>query len=134
MSNRIQETQPNNINKQKRSPEANRRLGNTLKTVGALALAGTVGFGGHTVYEAAEHGIDVLKNPVEYSAETQNFMAQPGDGLWNAAEMVENVGTTVNIQDVIRHISQDPANIEALKDGLQVHEKLVIPVSATPRR
>lgn len=71
--------------------------------------------------------VDRIDGP-EFSPESTTYVVQPGDGLQHAAEAV--IGSEdVDIRDVIEHISVDPANIGALKDGLQPAESITIPLS-----
>lgn len=66
--------------------------------------------------------------PAEFSEETTTWTAESGDGLYDAAEEIAGINT-VDIRDGVDFIQTHPANIDALKDGLQAGEQIVIPVS-----
>jgi len=92
---------------------------NTGLAVGAIATA-VLGGAGVAVH-AANQG-------PEFSESTSEYVVQPGDGLYNAAEDITGVDS-IDIRDAVQHISVDPANIDVLKDGLQAGETVVIPDS-----
>ena len=69
--------------------------------------------------------VEGLSGPT-YSDETQDWIAQPGDGLIDAANDVEGI-ESVDYRDVVHEIEN--MNVEALADGLQAGETLIIPQS-----
>ncbi len=95
-------------NKQKRGRKA-------VATVVGVGLAAGLGAG----FAAATA-------PDEFSNEKTTYIAEDGDGLWDAAGQIEG---SFNMNDAIDSIEADPANIDVLKDGLQQGESIVIPVS-----
>jgi hypothetical protein len=97
------------------SPRVRRNRGLVAK--GAAAVAGTALLAG---------AMNMALAPDEFSEETTTYSAEPGDGVWDAAEQIQG---SFDMQDAVAHISADPANIDVLKDGLQQGEQLVIPVS-----
>lgn len=74
--------------------------------------------------------VDRMNGP-EFSSDKTTYTVEQGDGLQNAAEAVLG-SENVDIRDVTEHIKTDPANIDALKDGLQPGESIVIPTSVEP--
>lgn len=95
--------------------------GRRAGVVGTLVAGAAVVGGVHLLGEA-------LDDSVEFSPETTTFVAEAGDGVWDAAEQVIGSEKLNNLHVVVDHIAQDPANIDVLKDGLQQGESLVIPV------
>lgn len=74
--------------------------------------------------------VDQMNGP-EFSDQTTTYTVEQGDGLQDAAEAV--IGSNqVDIRDVTAHIESQPVNIDALKDGLQPGESIVIPTSVEP--
>lgn len=65
--------------------------------------------------------------PDAISEETTTFTATNGAGIYTAVDSIP--GSTGMRETVKNHITNDPANIDILKDGLQVGESIVIPVS-----
>lgn len=78
------------------------------------------------------HLIDVNQNPIEYSHETTVHLAGSGESPWSIAEEIPG-SNEVPLDALTSHIMSDPANVEALKDGLQVGESLVIPTHVSRR-
>lgn len=74
--------------------------------------------------------IDRLDGP-EFPDTTTPYTFESSDGLQNAAEAVPGA-STVDIREVTSYIASHPANIEALKDGAQPGETIVIPTSVEP--
>lgn len=60
------------------------------------------------------------------SQEKTTYVVQPGEGLYDVAESIPGA-EQLDQRDVINNIATDPANIEALKDGLQPGESIVVP-------
>ena len=74
-------------------------------------------------------GVHIAENTAPtFSEETTEYQVQPGDGMYSVAETIPGYNTEDPL-DIINHISVDPANIDALKDGLQPGETLSVPVS-----
>jgi len=90
---------------------------------GSKAVAAVIGVG---LTAGAVAGIAHATAPDEFSNEKTTYIAEDGDGLWNAAGEIEG---SFNMNDAIDSIKGDPANIDVLKDGLQQGESIVIPVS-----
>ncbi|MGH7218116.1 MAG: hypothetical protein ACREGE_01570 [Candidatus Microsaccharimonas sp.] len=90
---------------------------------GSKAVAAVVGVG---VAAGLGAGFAAATAPDEFSNEKTSYIAENGDGLWDAAEEIEG---SFNMNDAIDSIKGDPANIDVLKDGLQQGESIVIPVS-----
>lgn len=97
--------------------ERSKKIGKKLLS-GALSAGLLIG-GGAVLHEA-------LKAP-EFSEETTTYTVQPGDGLYDAAEQIEGIGS-IDTRDAVDHIATDPANIDVLSDGLQAGESITIPV------
>ena len=97
--------------------ERSKKIGKKLLS-GALSAGLLIG-GGAVLHET-------FKAP-EFSEETTTYTAQPGDGLYDAAEQIEGIGS-IDTRDAIDHIVADPANIDVLSDGLQAGESITIPV------
>jgi hypothetical protein len=95
-----------------------------IAAIGSVALAG-LGFG----IKAVERNID----PIEKSTSTTIEIAQPGDGVYNIAYRIPG-SQEVPVDLLVHDITQDPANIDKLKDGLQVGESLTVPTSVKARR
>ncbi|MFI5212511.1 MAG: hypothetical protein ACHQTE_00940 [Candidatus Saccharimonadales bacterium] len=101
--------------------------------VGGAALLLTAGvLLAPSIRDTINHSVDVMNHPVAYSSETQTYVARPNDGLYNAAYSVDGI-EKVNLNDVVKHIHDDPANADVLRDGLQVGEVLVVPEHVDPR-
>jgi len=102
-----------------KEPEATPRPRRGRSAAGATAaLLGTA---------LAVVGVDHFANgEPEFSKETTTYTVEQGDGVFDAAQEIEGLR---DMNDGIRHIEADPANIDVLKDGLQPGEQLVIPVS-----
>ena len=86
-----------------------------------IASAATVGIAG------AVAAADGPQAP-EFSKETTTYTVQPGDGLYNVVESIPGINT-VDEREAIDHVKADPANIDALKDGLQPGESIEVPLS-----
>tara|TARA_B100000678_G_C18099577_1_gene458208 strand:- start:230 stop:721 length:492 start_codon:yes stop_codon:yes gene_type:complete len=103
------------------APEQPKRLGaaNTLVRVGVgLGLGASAIAGGVAVGDAITP---------DASTEKKTYVVQPGDGLYDVANSIPGADK-LDQRDVIDSIASDPANISALKDGLQPGETLVVPV------
>ncbi len=74
--------------------------------------------------------VDHFNGP-EFSEETTTYTVEPGDGLYDVAEAINGIDR-IDVRDAVDHISSDPANIAALKDGLQPGESIVIPTDVEP--
>ncbi|MGB4420631.1 MAG: hypothetical protein WBI29_02425 [Candidatus Saccharimonadales bacterium] len=101
--------------------ERNKPKYQTLKKIGATVL----------VLAATAYGISEFKdlaNGPEFSQTTTEYKVEQGDGLWDASRQIENV-ETISKNDAINYIESMPENAEALSDGLQPHETIVIPES-----
>ena len=87
----------------------------------ALAVPAALGFN-----EVAES----LSDEPTFSTETTTFVAENGDGVWDAAEKVEGHDAVgIDMTDVVDYIESLPENQDALSDGLQAYEGIDIPVS-----
>ena len=99
--------------------EAAKVPNNTLRNIATgAALTGAIVGGGIAV--------DQMQQP-KFSEETTTFTADPGEGLYDAAEEV--IGSEqFDQRDIVSHIESLPVNIDPLKDGLQAGESITIPV------
>jgi hypothetical protein len=88
-------------------------------------VGGVVGAGVAATLVAG--GVSALA-PAEFSEATTTWTAESGDGLYDAAEEIKGINRE-DIRDGVDFIQTYPANIDALKDGLQQGEQLIIPVS-----
>lgn len=68
----------------------------------------------------------------EFSHETTTYILQEGDGLQDAARAIKG-SEAIDLRDAVHRIEVDPANIEALRGGLDPGEQIVIPVSVTSK-
>ena len=73
-------------------------------------------------------GVASALAPADFSEETTTWTAENGDGVYDAAEEIKGINS-VDIRDGVDVIQSYPVNIDALKDGLQQGEQLIIPVS-----
>lgn len=92
-----------------------------LKKIGAAAL----------ILAATAYGVNEFKNLVdgpEFSPTTTEYKVKEGDGLWDATSAIEGV-EAIDKRDAIDHIESMPENTDALSDGLQTNETIVIPES-----
>lgn len=105
-------------------PERDNSKYPALKRLGAIALV-AVGIAG-TIYAANEFH-EMAQGP-EFSQETTEYKVQPGDGIWDASRQIENV-ETISKNDAVDYIQDMPENAEALSDGLQPNETIVVPKS-----
>jgi len=95
----------------------------TLKRIGAAVL----------IIAATAYGVSELKNLAngpEFSQDTIEYKIQEGDGLWDASRQIENV-ESISKNDAVDYVESMPENAEALADGLQPHETIIIPESVT---
>ena len=88
-------------------------------TVGVVASAVVTG-AGFAAHEAS-------KGP-SFSETTNEYVVQPGDGLYDAAQDIQGIDS-IDIRDAVHHIQVDPANVDVLSDGLQPGEIVIIPDS-----
>lgn len=103
------------------SPEAIRRRKNRiLKPVAVFALAGSI-FAG---YKIAEHAMAAP----HFSEMTKSYTVEPGNGLYDAVETIEGINS-ISKADAVDYVEQLPKNKDALEDGLQPGEQLVVPES-----
>lgn len=98
------------------------RVGLGTKIATGFAIAGAVA-GGVAVVEA--------NNGPDFPETTTTYTVESGDGLQDVAEAVPG-SDKVDITEVTHFIKTDPANIDALKDGLQPGETIEIPTSVEP--
>ena len=77
-------------------------------------------------------GLNAMDDTVEpvptFSEQTNRYIVQDGDGIYDAAESISGIDT-VDVRDAVSHITSEPLNIDVLKDGLQAGDQLVVPVS-----
>ena len=103
------------------SEEARRRRKNRIKRpVAALALTGVILGGGKAVHETYD--------APTFSESTTTYTVQPGEGLWNAVDGIEDLNS-VDRRDAVDYVEHMPQNEKVLEDGLQVDETIVVPVS-----
>lgn len=103
---------------------AKKRRHNAGRIALTTVLVGAAAFGYNEVKEAGEH------QPT-FSTDTIQFVAENGDGVWDAAQQVEG-HEAVDMTVIVNHIESIPENKEALSDGLQAREGIDIPVSVKP--
>lgn len=103
------------------SPEAIRKRRNrVLIPLAAIATGATLFFGGKAAFEH-------FSDPT-FSAETTTYTLDDGEGLLDAAAQIENLADD---RDGVNYIESMPENQEALADGLDRGESIVIPISAS---
>ena len=73
-------------------------------------------------------GVNEALAPPTFSEESTTYTVQPGDGLESVVDSIPGI-ESADSRDVQHYVSVDPANIDALKDGLQPGENIVVPVS-----
>ena len=66
------------------------------------------------------------------SEESSGYTAPEGGSTWDALQYIEGADK-VNSSELVDSIHNNPANVEVLKDGLQVGETISIPVSVEPK-
>lgn len=103
-----------------------------LRRIGIAVIAAALIFGTIKGVELAPAGLDYIMHPYKFSVETEKYQLQPGEGLNNAAEHVNGVGS-VPLEAVRYYIEKMPENSETLANGLQEHEVVVIPETVTKR-
>ena len=108
----------------RQTPERRRDNSNnlTLKRMGATALV--------LFTIAVGVAVDSYANRAPQFSDTKTeYVAEPGDSTWIAAEHVKGIDK-VDIRRVVDEIQADPANAETFKDNvLQPGETIVIPES-----
>lgn len=104
------------------APNSNSRS-RLIKVGVTAALAGAVAGG------VAMHAIDTAPaQPPTFSEETMPVAATDGSSIFSIAESVPG-HNTVDTRETVEYISSYPANIDVLKDGLQVGEQVEVPIS-----
>ena len=97
-------------------------LRNKLIVTGAAAAASVAAFAGINAVDSESVSIPT------FSEQTTTYTVQDGEGLYDAAESIPGINS-IDVRDAVEHISVDPANIDILKDGLQVGEQISVPIS-----
>lgn len=103
-------------NQEVQPPKRSKKL---LKALSVAAVVGTGLAGGKAIFDQY--------SPPTFSSETTTYTVNPGDGLLDVAEQIEGLGDS---REGVSHITKMPENQEALSDGLQPGETIVIPVDA----
>ena len=109
-------------------PTGPNKRGNRAVKIGVAAgiAAGSI-FGGVAV--ATVQAIESAPpKPPTFSEETAPVSATDGASIYSIAESIPG-NATVDTRDTVEYISSYPANIDVLKDGLQVGEQLEVPIS-----
>lgn len=91
----------------------------TARSIAIAAIAGAV----LTGEKAISHN---FSTPA-FSSETTEYTIQPGDGLLDAAAEISGLGDD---REGVAYIENMPENQDALSDGLQPGETIIIPISA----
>jgi len=107
------------------TPEGKRRK-KGMSTLSRRAIATGVGFG---VALSAGYGAHELFKSAEFSEDTTTYTLEMGEGEWAAAGHIEGIDT-IDRQEAVAHIKNDPANAGVYADGrLDPGETLTIPKS-----
>ncbi|MEI6850364.1 MAG: hypothetical protein WCK26_00170 [Candidatus Saccharibacteria bacterium] len=103
--------------------EKSRNTGNNLlmKRIGVSTLVLMALAGGIAADKYANRAPQLSEKEIE-------FVAEPGDSTWTAAEHVKGIDS-VDIRRVVDEIESNPDNAETYIDGLQPGETIVIPES-----
>ena len=98
----------------------------------AVLLAASVSGGIVGGVKAAEAIIayDSVGHP-QFSSEKIEYVVQPGQGVWNAAEQVEGINS-IDIKDEISYIEKIQANQAEISRGLQPGDVLEVNKSVKP--
>ena len=104
------------------APNSNSRS-RLIKVGVTAALAGAFAGG------AVVHAVDSAPaQPPTFSEETVPVAATDGASIFSIAESVPG-HNTVDTRETVEYISSYPANIDVLKDGLQIGEQVEVPIS-----
>ncbi|HEU4830883.1 MAG TPA: hypothetical protein VFS65_01785 [Candidatus Saccharimonadales bacterium] len=90
-----------------------------VKAIAGIAIIGAA----LTLGKSIEHQ---YSSPT-FSAETMTYTVESGDGLLDAAAEIDGLGDD---REGVTYIENMPENQDALSDGLQPGETIIIPISA----
>lgn len=121
-----QEKQTQETRNEKLHPFRRVRIG--VAVLLAAAVTGGI-FGGVKASDALST-YNSVDHP-QYSPEKTEYVIQPGQGVWNAAEHVEGINS-IDIGDEVEHIEGMKANQAVLDRELQPGDRLVIDKSVKP--
>lgn len=76
--------------------------------------------------------IDHVQNPYIFSEETVPYIEEPGQGLYDAVEHIEGIGS-IPADAGLNYVENMPQNKKVLSDGVQAWEAVEIPKSVTKR-
>ncbi|HZJ34594.1 MAG TPA: hypothetical protein VFD55_01090 [Candidatus Angelobacter sp.] len=100
----------------------------TFRRIGFAVLVLLASYGLVKGIGLAKEGVNQLNNPYQYSDTTKNVPIPKDQGLNYAAYTIDGVDESVDVRHVVEHIEDMPENKEALSDGIQENEGIVVPV------
>jgi hypothetical protein len=100
------------------TPQEKRRAAAAATAAGALLVT------------TAAIGVEKL-NGIDYAPETTTYIVDKNDGWYDVVESIPGIDS-VDKREVIEHIKADPANIDAVTDGLKPGQSINVPISVAP--
>lgn len=119
----------NNDRYNENTEKDNNKPNYTFRRIGFAVILLLASYGLVKGVEFVKEGVNHLDNPYQYSDATKTVTIPKNQGLNYAAFTIDGVNESVDVRHVVEHIEDMPENKEALSDGVQENEGIVVPVS-----